>query len=133
MRMIRLSGCQVGIDIPIEITGIRPGEKLAEVLSTPDEQVLATSHPYINQVAPVPLPQGELSIRLAGLQDAAILRNAEAVRTLLFSAVSASGAKQIELAAANSPAPETSVVPSAPIRPVPVTKNGLPSVIIAPA
>ena len=36
-RMIRLSGCQVGIDIPIEIVGIRPGEKLAEVLSMPDE------------------------------------------------------------------------------------------------
>ena len=44
-RMIRLSGYQVGIDIPIEITGIRPGEKLNEVLSTPDEEVLTTDPP----------------------------------------------------------------------------------------
>ena len=62
-RMIRLSGCQVGIDIPIEITGIRPGEKLAEVLSTPDEQVLATSHPYINRLLPTPGPTRDLRRR----------------------------------------------------------------------
>src|SRR6202035_1751622 len=44
-RMIRLSGLQVGNDIPIEITGMRPGEKLSESLSTPDEKVVGTAHP----------------------------------------------------------------------------------------
>ena len=106
-RMIRLSGYQVGVDIPIEITGRRPGEKLDEELSAPDEQVLSTSHPYINRLAPVPLPQEELSMRLARLQDAAVGRNADAVRALLFSAVSASVDNQTELPAVNAPAAET--------------------------
>ena len=55
-RMIRLSGCQVGIDIPIEITGMRPGEKLNEVLCTPDEEILGTAHPYINRLVPLRAP-----------------------------------------------------------------------------
>ena len=127
-RMIRLSGYQVGVDIPIEITGIRPGEKLDEELCEPDEQVLSTSHPYINRLAPVPLPQEELSMRLARLRDAAVRRNDDAVRALLFRAVSASVDNQPELPAANVPAAEPAV-----IGPVPPTQNGLPSVISAPA
>jgi len=126
-RMIRLSGYRVGVDIPIEITGRRPGEKLHEELCAPDEHVLSTSHPYINRLAPVPLPQEELSTRLARLRDAAVSRNGDAVRTLLFSAVSASVDNQTELPTANAPAAETSVIP------VPLAQNGLPSVITAPA
>ena len=127
-RMIRLSGYQVGVDIPIKITGRRPGEKLDEELCEPDEQVLSTSHPYINRLAPVPLPQEELSMRMARLQDAAVRRNGDAVRALLFSAVSASVDNQTELPAANAPAAETEVV-----RPAPLTEVGPPSVITAPA
>jgi FlaA1/EpsC-like NDP-sugar epimerase len=127
-RMIRLSGYQVGVDIPIKITGRRPGEKLDEELCEPDEQVLSTSHPYINRLAPVPLPQEELSMRMARLQDAALRRNGDAVRALLFSAVSASVQDPTELPAANAPAAETEVV-----RPAPLTEVGPPSVITAPA
>ena len=130
-RMIRLSGYQVGVDIPIKITGRRPGEKLDEELCEPDEQVLSTSHPYINRLAPVAVPQEELSMRMASLQDAALRRNGEAVRALLFSAVSAVSASvddQTQLPAANAPADETDVV-----RPAPLTEVGPPSVITAPA
>ena len=127
-RMIRLSGYQVGVDIPIKITGRRPGEKLDEELCEPDEQVLSTSHPYINRLAPVPVPKEELSMRMASLQDAALRRNGDAVRALLFSAVSASVDNQTQLPAANAPAAETEVV-----RPAPLTEVGPPSVITAPA
>ena len=56
-RMIRLSGCQVGTDIPIEITGIRPGREARRgAAARPDEEVLGTSHPYINRLVPDPGP-----------------------------------------------------------------------------
>lgn len=41
-QMIRLSGREPGTDIEIEVTGLRPGEKLAEDLFYPDERVEAT-------------------------------------------------------------------------------------------
>lgn len=85
-RMIRLSGCQVGIDIPIEIVGIRSGEKLNEVLSTPDEQILGTSHPYINRLVPIKAPAALFAAQLEELQDATLRRDRDVVRNLLFTA-----------------------------------------------
>lgn len=85
-RMIRLSGCQVGIDIPIEIVGVRPGEKLSEVLSTPDEQVLGTSHPYINQLVPVRAPVALFEAQLDELAEASRCRDRQTARHLLFTA-----------------------------------------------
>ena len=46
-RMIKLSGLQPYIDIPIEITGLRQGEKLYEELLNDGENVLPTFHPKI--------------------------------------------------------------------------------------
>ncbi len=85
-RMIRLSGCQVGIDIPIEITGMRPGEKLNEVLCTPDEEILGTSHPYINRLVPMRAPADVFATDIDRLEQATLLRDKESVRTLLFTA-----------------------------------------------
>ncbi len=45
--MIRLSGLKVGEDIDIEISGLRPGEKLYEELYTDDETQCPTVHPKI--------------------------------------------------------------------------------------
>lgn len=85
-RMIRLSGCQVGIDIPIEITGMRPGEKLAEVLSTPDEEIHTTSHPYINRLIPQRAHAEEFAAELEELELATDRRDRDLVRTMLFHA-----------------------------------------------
>jgi len=46
-NMIRLSGYEPGVDIPIQITGIRPGEKLYEELLTQAEGTRKTTHEKI--------------------------------------------------------------------------------------
>ncbi len=43
-KMIRLSGLEPGVDIKIEYTGLRPGEKLYEELLNNEELVKPTSH-----------------------------------------------------------------------------------------
>lgn len=46
-RMIQLSGLEVGKDIDIVFSGLRPGEKLYEELLDDQENTLATHHPKI--------------------------------------------------------------------------------------
>ncbi|MGB1103641.1 MAG: polysaccharide biosynthesis protein [Crocinitomicaceae bacterium] len=46
-NMIKLSGLEVGKDIEIKITGLRPGEKLYEELLTNEENTTETYHPQI--------------------------------------------------------------------------------------
>ncbi len=45
--MIRLSGLEPDVDIRIEVTGLRPGEKMFEELHTDSENVERTRHPMI--------------------------------------------------------------------------------------
>jgi FlaA1/EpsC-like NDP-sugar epimerase len=46
-NMIKLSGLEIGKDIEIKITGLRPGEKLYEELLSDGEKTLPTHHPKI--------------------------------------------------------------------------------------
>lgn len=46
-ELIRLSGYEPDVDIPIVFTGIRPGEKFLETLFTEDEDVVPTEHEKI--------------------------------------------------------------------------------------
>ena len=46
-KMIKLSGLELGKDIEIKITGLRPGEKLYEELLAKEENTLPTHHPKI--------------------------------------------------------------------------------------
>ena len=84
-RMIRLSGYAVGTDIAIRITGPRPGEKIAEELHDPDEQVLETAHPSISHVVPYGLDRTVLAESLLDMEEAASKRDAQTVRDVLFS------------------------------------------------
>lgn len=46
-KMIQLSGLELGKDIEIKVTGLRPGEKLYEELLAKEENTLPTHHPKI--------------------------------------------------------------------------------------
>lgn len=44
VSLIKLSGLEPNVDIPIEITGLRPGEKLYEELLMSEEGLQTTAH-----------------------------------------------------------------------------------------
>jgi len=52
--LIRLSGLTPGLDVPIEFTGLRPGEKIEERLFDEGETLDLTSHPAISVVQTSP-------------------------------------------------------------------------------
>ncbi len=77
--LIRLSGLEVGADIDIQFSGLRPGEKLAEELFLDAEHVTPTDHPKILRASNVSLPTDIGAIRaellasaLAGEDDASL-------------------------------------------------------------
>lgn len=82
-RMIRLSGRRPGTDIEIKITGIRPGEKLAEELHTLDERETPTAHPSISRVTPVAIDPNELESALVDLELRALALDDQACAELL--------------------------------------------------
>jgi FlaA1/EpsC-like NDP-sugar epimerase len=49
-RLIRSRGLRVGRDISITYTGLRPGERIHEVLVGPGESLVPSAHPSIRQV-----------------------------------------------------------------------------------
>jgi FlaA1/EpsC-like NDP-sugar epimerase len=59
-QMIELSGLQPGKDIPILVTGLRPGEKLYEELLINSDNALKTAHPKIFAAREVMIPWVEL-------------------------------------------------------------------------
>ncbi|MBI5485915.1 MAG: polysaccharide biosynthesis protein [Deltaproteobacteria bacterium] len=70
--LIRLSGFAEE-DIPIIFTGVRPGEKLFEELSTKGENMACTRHPkiYIGRIAEYPYPKVVENLAvIAGVTDA---------------------------------------------------------------
>lgn len=64
-KMIQLSGFEVGKDIDIKITGLRPGEKLYEELLAEEENTIPTHHPQILKAK----TREELSSRLIAIEE----------------------------------------------------------------
>ncbi|MEK3883311.1 polysaccharide biosynthesis protein [Paenibacillus sp. PL2-23] len=65
--MIRQAGLEPGRDIPIQFIGIRPGEKLRELLTYEEEIVAPSAHPRISVIRPKPLNSPLLSSDLERL------------------------------------------------------------------
>jgi FlaA1/EpsC-like NDP-sugar epimerase len=68
-RMVRLSGCEPGLDIPIEFTGIRPGEKLCEELAREGDIVDTLGHGRILRVQCPSMPFAQLITVLGQMQE----------------------------------------------------------------
>ncbi len=64
VSVIKLSGLEPNVDIPIKITGLRPGEKLYEELLMAEEGLTATKHDKIFVSEPMHLEMQELEEKL---------------------------------------------------------------------
>ncbi len=86
--LIRLSGYEPGLDIPIEFTGTRPGEKKIEELSLPTEKLDKTKHEKIFVLNDTKITNKKLSTIVQGiedLRDGLSGRTANQVRSILSS------------------------------------------------
>ena len=68
ISLIKLSGLEPNIDIPIKVTGLRPGEKLYEELLMEEEGLTATKHNKIFVSKPMHLEIEELEEKLDALR-----------------------------------------------------------------
>lgn len=82
-RLIRLSGLEPGRDVTIEFTGIRPGERLNEVLFSHEEPSVEIGIPGVVAARPVFVPIDDMRTRLAALDQALKLGDREAVFQVL--------------------------------------------------
>lgn len=84
VKMIHLSGLEVGKDIDIEIIGLRPGEKLFEELITESEESLPTYHPkiMISKVNPIEFDKVELFMNRLSEQMELVQNNTEIIKSI---------------------------------------------------
>jgi FlaA1/EpsC-like NDP-sugar epimerase len=75
-QMIQLAGFRPEIDIPIVITGLRPGEKLHESLFAGDEAHQPTNHPKIMRFVHAPLSLADVDSFLHHVSSAIASRSA---------------------------------------------------------
>ena len=75
-NLILLSGLKPDEDIKIEFTGMRPGEKLYEELSTLLEDTAPTAHEKIRIYAGNGMPEGDMEMWLLCLREACETRDA---------------------------------------------------------
>jgi FlaA1/EpsC-like NDP-sugar epimerase len=80
--VIRLSGYEVGRDIEIKFSGVRPGEKLFEELLTAEEGTSASKHTKIFIAKEVAMPS-QFETNLEQLYTAAANQDGEGVRSML--------------------------------------------------
>ncbi|WP_162496275.1 nucleoside-diphosphate sugar epimerase/dehydratase [Bradyrhizobium canariense] len=86
-RMIRLSGLQPGYDIEIVFTGMRPGERLHEILFASEEPTREIGVAGIMAAQPNEAPMQTLRKWIAALEQAIARDDRATIRTILKDAV----------------------------------------------
>jgi O-antigen biosynthesis protein WbqV len=86
-RMIRLSGLQPGYDIDIVFTGIRPGERLNEILFASEEPPVETGVAGVMAAKPNEPPMQALRKWIAALEQAIDKDDATTIKLVLKDAV----------------------------------------------
>lgn len=95
-RMIELSGHQPARDIRIEITGIRPGERLHEELFNVDEQVTPTRYDKVQRATRPPLPTQQLREGILELRRRVSERDAQGLDEALWSTLGLGRSQRFE-------------------------------------
>ena len=86
-RMIRLSGLQPGIDVEIVFSGMRPGERLNEILFASEEPTVEIGIAGIMAAKPNEPPMSTLHKWLAALEEAITKDDPTTIRAVLKDAV----------------------------------------------
>lgn len=84
LQMIKLSGLEVGKDIELKITGLRPGEKLYEELLIDQTTSIPTRHPKIYAAKEQMISWCQLEKPLYSLLEAARKEDQETMMNLLY-------------------------------------------------
>ena len=81
-NLIRLSGYEPDVDIPIKYTGLRPGEKLFEELLMEEEGLQETANKLIHIGRPIEMDDAKFKTQLARL-EAAFLSESGSIKELV--------------------------------------------------
>jgi O-antigen biosynthesis protein WbqV len=95
-RMIRLSGLQPGHDIEIAFTGIRPGERLNEILFATEEPTIDIGIAGIMAAKPNEPPMPALRAWIEALERATAKDDRAAIRLILKDAVPEFGSRAVK-------------------------------------
>jgi O-antigen biosynthesis protein WbqV len=98
-RMIRLSGLQPGHDIDIVFTGIRPGERLNEILFASEEPTVEIGVAGIMAAKPNEPPMRTLRKWIVALEQAIARDDRATIKAVLKDAVPEFGSTELEPAA----------------------------------
>jgi O-antigen biosynthesis protein WbqV len=98
-RMIRLSGLQPGHDIEIVFTGVRPGERLNEILFASEEPTIEIGVAGVMAAKPNEPPMQTLRKWMAALEEAIAKDDRAIIKTVLKDAIPEFGSAAVEAAA----------------------------------
>ena len=82
-NLIKMSGFKPDVDIKIEYTGLRPGEKLYEEKLMEEEGLTKTDNDLIHIGRPIPFEIDSFLVQLSGLMDASYKNKDTVIRKLV--------------------------------------------------